>query len=70
MSNCNKCKLPISFKKLSNGKFCPTNPDGSDHWDLCKATLNGVDISMPYTIPNSIKNLKLVELFEFEKDFI
>jgi putative DNA primase/helicase len=30
-SICRKCGLPISFKKLANGKWCPTNPDGSDH---------------------------------------
>jgi hypothetical protein len=35
--NCNKCWLPIRFKKLPNGKYCPTNPDGSDHWDKCSA---------------------------------
>lgn len=32
---CNKCNLPITFKKLASGKLCPTNPDGSDHWDDC-----------------------------------
>lgn len=38
---CKKCGLPIAFKKLANGKFCPINPDGSDHWDLCKQTVRG-----------------------------
>jgi hypothetical protein len=38
MVDCNKCGLPISFKKSSNGKWIPTNPDSSEHWDLCKAT--------------------------------
>ena len=35
---CRKCGLPLGFKKLPNGKWCPTNPDGSDHWDLCRDT--------------------------------
>lgn len=35
---CNKCGLEIGFRRLPNGKWCPTNPDGSDHWDLCSAT--------------------------------
>jgi len=21
---------------MSEGKWCPCNPDGSDHWDLCR----------------------------------
>jgi len=33
---CRKCGLEIKFKKLDNGKWCPTNPDGSDHWDKCR----------------------------------
>lgn len=33
---CEKCGFPIKFKKLENGKWCPTNIDGSDHWDACK----------------------------------
>jgi hypothetical protein len=40
MTTCNKCGRPIAFKKLANGKLYPTNPDGSDHWDLCKSTTN------------------------------
>lgn len=36
MSECRKCGNPIAFKRLASGKLCPTNPDGSDHWDLCK----------------------------------
>ena len=32
---CMKCGSPIAFKKLPSGKFCPTNIDGTDHWDLC-----------------------------------
>lgn len=35
---CAKCGLPLGFKKLPSGKWCPTNPDGSDHWDLCRET--------------------------------
>lgn len=38
MANCGKCGLPLAFKKLPSGKLCPTNPDGSDHWDLCRLT--------------------------------
>ena len=38
MPVCKKCNLPISFKKIASGKWCPTNPDGSDHWDLCSET--------------------------------
>jgi|ERR1035438_5297961 hypothetical protein len=34
---CFKCGLPIAFKIVA-GKSCPVNVDGSDHWDLCKAT--------------------------------
>lgn len=33
---CRKCNLPLSFKKLPNGKWYPTNPDGTEHWDLCR----------------------------------
>lgn len=36
--NCRKCGLPLGFKKLENGRWCPINPDGSDHWDLCRDT--------------------------------
>lgn len=39
MTLCQKCGHPIAFKKLASGRFCPTNPDGSDHWDLCKGTV-------------------------------
>lgn len=35
-SLCQKCGEPISFKRLDNGKWCPTNPDGTDHFDQCK----------------------------------
>ena len=33
---CIKCSLPLGFIKLPNGKWRPCNPDGSDHWDLCR----------------------------------
>lgn len=33
---CQKCGRPIAFKRLASGKWCPTNVDGSDHWDTCR----------------------------------
>ncbi len=39
-SVCNKCRLPIGWRILPSGKRCPSNPDGSDHWDDCKAEIN------------------------------
>jgi uncharacterized protein YifE (UPF0438 family) len=38
VKHCAKCGLPLGFKRLKSGKWCPTNPDGSDHWDLCRET--------------------------------
>lgn len=35
-ARCEKCGGPLGFYKLSNGKWCPCNPDGSDHWDDCR----------------------------------
>ncbi len=35
-STCSKCGLPLVFYRLPNGKACPCNPDGTDHWDLCR----------------------------------
>lgn len=32
---CCACRNPIAFKLMDSGKWCPTNPDGSDHWDDC-----------------------------------
>jgi hypothetical protein len=29
--------LPLIFEKR-DGKWYPKNPDGSEHWDLCKVT--------------------------------
>lgn len=34
---CEKCGRPLAFKQLANGKWCPCDPDGADHWDECKA---------------------------------
>ena len=36
-SICEKCGRPLAFKQLESGKWCPCDPDGSDHWDGCKA---------------------------------
>ena len=36
---CNKCGLPIVFKKLPNGKYCPMNEDGTRHFDGRRARL-------------------------------
>jgi len=33
---CEKCNLALAFTQLENGKWRPCNPDGSDHWDLCR----------------------------------
>ncbi len=35
MPNCNLCGYPIAFARLANGKLCPTEPDGSSHFDKC-----------------------------------
>jgi hypothetical protein len=32
---CRECGQPIMFKRLPNGKLCPTALDGSDHFDTC-----------------------------------
>ena len=40
--NCKKCGLKIKFKMLDSGKHYPVNPDGSDHFDICKETRNKV----------------------------
>lgn len=37
--SCRKCGKPLSFVRRDyNGvmKWCPVNPDGSDHWDDCR----------------------------------
>ncbi len=33
---CEKCERPLAFRLLPSGKWCPCDPDGSDHWDGCK----------------------------------
>lgn len=35
---CEKCDLPIAFKETPSGAWCPCNPDGSDHFDVCRLT--------------------------------
>jgi len=39
-AKCYKCMEPIGFYKIESGKgagkWAPCNPDGSDHWDLCR----------------------------------
>jgi hypothetical protein len=35
-ATCGDCGLPLAFYRLPNGKACPCNPDGTDHWDLCR----------------------------------
>lgn len=39
-ATCAKCGQPLSFVwragKYGVMKWFPANPDGSDHWDLCK----------------------------------
>lgn len=39
MSSCRKCGGALKWKRLGNGKWSPMNPDGSDHWDLCKSVV-------------------------------
>lgn len=36
MSTCQRCGSPLAFTKLPSGKLRPSNPDGSDHFDLCR----------------------------------
>lgn len=35
---CEKCDLPLAFKQTKTGAWCPCNPDGSDHFDICRLT--------------------------------
>lgn len=37
-SFCEKCDRPLAFRKLPTGKWCPCEPDGSDHFDICRET--------------------------------
>lgn len=42
MAQCRKCGLAIRFeRRCFSGvlKWCPTNPDGSEHWDTCKQAM-------------------------------
>lgn len=34
-AKCKQCGGTITFRKLPNGKWCPTEPNGSDHFDVC-----------------------------------
>lgn len=47
MSQCQKCGLPLKFEKREGKggvvKWFPVNPDGSEHWDLCKTTQRARD---------------------------
>ena len=39
MAECKKCGLPLNFVQRDyNGvkKLTPVNPDGSDHWGICR----------------------------------
>ncbi len=40
LAACRKCNQPIAFRLLASGRYQPTNPDGSDHWDSCNAEKN------------------------------
>ena len=35
-ATCGKCNQKIAFFKMANGKWCPCNPDGTDHFDDCR----------------------------------
>lgn len=48
---CNKCNRQIKFKRLSNGKYCPVNIDGSDHWDVCNAAKSKANTYQPESSP-------------------
>lgn len=34
-AKCKKCGGPLAFKRVS-GKLWPMNPDGTDHYDVCR----------------------------------
>lgn len=43
MSQCRKCGGELGWKRQAFSgvlKWVPTNPDGSDHWDLCRERQN------------------------------
>lgn len=61
---CYKCGLPLAFKKLPSGKWYPTNPDGSDHWDLCREVTNGtIDLNRltRKQVTHTVKNIGKVK---------
>lgn len=33
---CAKCGRELAFRRNARGRWEPCNPDGSDHWDLCR----------------------------------
>lgn len=33
---CAKCGAPLAFYRNERSRIVPCNPDGSDHWDLCR----------------------------------
>lgn len=35
MATCKACGSEITFRRLPNGKQCPVELDGSDHFDKC-----------------------------------
>jgi len=41
-SFCGECDRPLAFRLIEKGagkgKWCPCEPDGSDHWDICRET--------------------------------
>lgn len=58
MSDCKKCGGPIAFKRTERGKWMPTNPDGSDHWDDCAKARSlgtyGIRRSDPSSLPGIV----------------
>lgn len=41
-AKCSKCGLPVSWAEIG-GKWSLNNPDGAEHWDLCKQTIRKGD---------------------------
>lgn len=37
MRPCDRCGSPITFKRDGAGAWVPLDPDGSKHWNTCKA---------------------------------
>ena len=35
-ATCEACGAPLGFYKNTRGKMVPCNPDGTDHWDVCR----------------------------------